>query len=600
MKRFRLSAVLCLVAAASACAERHPCEDCNVLMISVDTLRRDHVSAHGHAVRTTPALDAFFSRGTVFERATSPSPCTQPAVSQVLTGRLDHADSAPTLAERLGRAGYRTAAIVSQHFFRDAQGPVGRYARGYETFDVQTPAEHDRHGMSDRRADAVTDRALAWLRTHGRDRPFHLWLHYFDPHDPYDPPASATDLGALPDLVASGDRRAVLCAGQRRTRAGCESTEGETRLFSAVEVASLVTRYDAEIRFTDAQIGRVLDALGELGLRDSTLVVFWSDHGERLGEDGRWDHCQSTEPREIDVPLMFAVGGGPLGARSRAPEPVSTLDIVPTLLELVGATDPAGPLDGVSLASPRPDRVVWSVWRDQRVAQHGPWKLYVQGRSARLYNVDADPAERIEMSHRRPEVARRLFGMVQDAADRLEPAGERSRQIVEELRALGYIVEKDDASGDPALRRGLTAAYYMNAEWKGEPHAQGIDPQVDFDWQRPPWPFPPPFSIEWNGALEIDRDGDYAFELESDDGSILEIGGQVVVDNGGDHGIQKRQGSVWLSEGAHRVRLRYFNRLFGGVMRFRWKPPGGSLEPVPSRVLMPLASAPEPLRAETE
>ena len=135
----------------------------HVVLISIDTLRADHVGLYGYARDTTPHLDAYFGRGTVFENATSPAPCTIPAVRQYLSGGFDHVEERIVLAELLRERGYATAAVVSQQqFYRG----LGVYQRGFEHFDIQAREEVNAHGWSARDARQVTDRALAWLDRH--------------------------------------------------------------------------------------------------------------------------------------------------------------------------------------------------------------------------------------------------------------------------------------------------------------------------------------------------------------------------------------------------------------------------------------------------
>ena len=134
---------------------------------------------------------------------------------------------------------------------------------------------------------------------------------------------------------------------------------------------------------------------------------------------------------------------------------------------------------------------------------------------------------------------------------------------------------------------GLLGRYYSNAIWEGKPREVRVDERIDFDWSEPPWPLPPPFSIDWIGTLSVERPGFYTFSLESDDGSTLEVDGTLVIDNSGRHGVQERSGGIWLSGGPHRLRLRYFNELFGGSVRLLWTPPESDRETVPTTVLRP-------------
>lgn len=422
---------------AAACGGEVPPR--NVLLISVDTLRRDYVGLYGASPSPTPEIDAFFAAGSVYENALSPSPCTLPAVAQVLTGTLEPRDR-PRLAEYLSNSGYATQAIVSQHFFRSRAGPNVRFQRGFNGFDVQDLHERNRYGMTARRASTVSDLAIDWLRRQPRGDsapPFHLWLHYFDPHDPYDAPSEFRP-AALQNV--SGDRRLVQCGGEEG-ELGCERrvvAEG-VELFSEERRQQLRNLYAAEIRYTDHEIGRVLREVEELDLLPDTWTVLWSDHGEQLGEDGRWDHCQSVHGRELRVPLLVRRGMGRLAGKARHAGAVSTLDIVPTLLhELVPGTG-AGDLDGMNLALADADRSVAAVWREQRTVLSGRWKLDTRGGVSRLIDLQNDVGEEHDVSGKYPERAAALTERIRQTDERDARLERNSNAITEELRAIGYI-----------------------------------------------------------------------------------------------------------------------------------------------------------------
>jgi len=425
MRVWSLALILTMAGCKSKSEAPAPCHNCNFVLITVDTLRRDHTTP-----TTMPRATEFFRRGSAFERATSPSPCTLPAVQQLLTGTIDAVDGAPRLAETLASRGYRTAAFVSQHFLRNHEGPLPKFARGYQTFDIQDHDELDHHGMTRRRAEEVSDRGIAWLDGLGDDDRFHLWLHYFDPHDPYTPPTVKVPDGS----VHPGDRRVRQCGGKLR-RGGCErrGRAAGQPLFSPEETRELVALYDAEISYVDEHVGRVLEALKERS--QNSVVVLTSDHGERLGADGRWDHCQSLHRWEIDVPLLMTVQDRPLATDPSAN--VSTLDIVPTIHGLLAL----GPVatDGLDLRALPANRRVVTVWQDQHLVMGGDWKLFVDAKSARLVHTGRDPAERRDLSSAEPAVRAEMIREVQELSDRYRAAQDESEAIVERLRAIGYI-----------------------------------------------------------------------------------------------------------------------------------------------------------------
>lgn len=411
----------------------------NAVLISVDTLRWDHVGLLGYERPTTPRLDAFFSDKTIFENAVSPAPCTLPALAQLLHGSYVPRPDRFSLAETLRVHGYATAAFVSQHQLRPDwhRGGVGAWlaeaaAEGFDVFDVQGAEEVDGHGMSARTAREVSTRALAWLEQ--VREPFFLWLHYFDPHDPYEPPPRHRDFDRGNGSPRSGDRRLDLMRGRRPGEPWFEAG----RIFDARDVQHLVNLYDGEIQFADAQVGRVLDALVGRGLAASTVVVFVSDHGEWLGEGERWDHCQTLREVEIRVPFLWSVGGERLAGLGRVATPVSTVDLAPTLLAVLGIEHQPDAFDGVDLRRPPQARSVFADWRGATAARRGSWKLVARDAPVELFDLEGDGAERRnrlgEGLAEESELARDL-----EAFRASHPVAELHRDVLERLRGLGYI-----------------------------------------------------------------------------------------------------------------------------------------------------------------
>jgi len=429
-RRGRALPIAAAMAAATACAPAPPAgSGAPVLIVTVDTLRADAVGAYGANGRT-PAIDAFFAAGTRFENAVSPAPCTVPAVARLLTGRFEWRRARATLAERLRAARYRTGAVVSQHHFRGDDAAV--YARGFDDFDVQPAEARDHHGLSTRDAREVTDRALAWLDARPPGSPWLLWLHYFDPHDPYEPPgAYRPPPGRSP---RDGDRRTHLLRERRPnepwTRAG--------HIYSPDDVRHLRGLYRGEVAYTDAQVGRVLERLAERGEVERALVVLTADHGEQLGEGGRWDHCTSLLEEEIRVPLLARAAGGELGAPVRR-EAVSTLDVVPTVLAWLGLP-PADGAEGRDLATAvDASRTVLSLWSPAASVRDAHWKLVENARARRLHPVrPVPPYDRQDHAAREVDATARLSAALADAAALRERLSDEEAALRERLRAIGY------------------------------------------------------------------------------------------------------------------------------------------------------------------
>ncbi len=472
----RAAAVLALVALCAACGESSsssperraldPGRPARVLLVTCDTLRHDHLSLYGYARPTSPRLDAFAHDALVFERAWSCAPHTAPALSALMTSRLpDEVGMAGgnrmmmpaeivTLAEILRARGVATGAVVSNWALRAPRtedGDVG-LGQGFDTYDDRMDTmELNRPDHFERLAPATTDAALALVDTLRSDVPAFVWVHYQDPHGPYTPPASDRALFARDD---PGPTRMPIGSTQSGLAQipAYQALEGETR------VGVYVDRYDAEIHFFDRELGRLLDGLDARGWLDGATVLFTADHGESLGERDLW-FCHETHvfAEQAAVPFVLRPRGGVPGGPHRIRDVVSHLDVLPTVLDAFGFA--ASPARGTSLlgAASRDERLAVQTFRDVSTPEgwlgltRGDWRLVVTAGDHRLFDVAADPAERVDLSAARPDVVRALLGAYARAraappsppiargVDRFMDARTR-----EALRALGYVGDEND------------------------------------------------------------------------------------------------------------------------------------------------------------
>jgi arylsulfatase len=319
----------------------------NVLLITVDTLRADHLGSYGFGFDTSPNIDALAAGGVVFEKAIAAAGKTAPAHASILTSRYvrEHSvghgngDSAlgteTTLAEHFRDAGYATAAFVSNIFLT---GRIG-LGRGFDVFDDElTTPEINRPHVVERLAQDTTERALAWLRG-PRNRPFLLWMHYQDPHGPYAPPPAERDRFRLP---AAPDEKELPLQRGNSAPGGIPAYQVLPNLRRVSEYRS---RYAGEIFYADRWIGEIIAAAKTAGARD-TIVLLTADHGESFGENGHYfKHTHTTTPEVARVPLIIRARGL---APERRSEIVSHVDILPTLLDLAGLPAPSD-ASGISL-----------------------------------------------------------------------------------------------------------------------------------------------------------------------------------------------------------------------------------------------------------
>lgn len=318
----------------AGCGARDRAEPPNVLLIVVDTLRFDRLAAYGHDRDTSPRIDEWLARpGTVVERAYAQAPWTLPSTASLLTGRLpgelageapdlyEIPSAVPALAERLAALGYRTAGFIANPILHRDNG----FARGFGDF-YTPPMSWKVLEWVDART--INERAVPWLEAgRGSEEPFFLYLHYIDPHDPYQ----------NPDLTAgNGTRWDPGYAGRVRGDWAQDLYAGKRALPDPeADLHHLLALYDSEIRYVDRHVGELLESIPPEVLRD-TLVVLTSDHGEEFLDHGGWKHGQTLYEEMLRVPLILRWDGViPRGGRLAGP--VALLDLVPTILSAVGA-----------------------------------------------------------------------------------------------------------------------------------------------------------------------------------------------------------------------------------------------------------------------
>jgi arylsulfatase A-like enzyme/tetratricopeptide (TPR) repeat protein len=409
----------------------------NVLLVTLDTTRADHIGCYGSARARTPRIDRLAAEGARFEQASSPAPITFAAHSSIFTalypfehgargnGDFYLADRFDTLATRLHRTGYRTAAFVSAFVLDRRYG----LARGFDVYDdrvATTAATQVIDIEAERRGDRTVEALASWLDGYARDRssPFFAWLHLYDPHTPYAPPS--------PFKEAFAD-----------------------------------APYDGEIAFDDTLIGAVLDQLDRLGLRQDTLVVVVGDHGESLGDHGEETHSMFVYESAIRVPfVVWMPGTVPAGAVVR--QPVRLTDVAPTILDLVG-TPGLSTRSGRSLladmkgARNEPPPVYAETlapqlnmnWAPLRSVRDERWKL-IEAPRPELYDLQQDPGERENRAASQPQTLRALTDVLARVAGSDQGAMSRTTVDAEtrsRLAALGYI-----GAGSGTQTRGALAA----------------------------------------------------------------------------------------------------------------------------------------------
>jgi arylsulfatase A-like enzyme/Flp pilus assembly protein TadD len=416
----------CLLA---CCAPSRPAIR-NVLLISIDTLRADHVSSYGFPRPTTPNIDSLAREGVLFRSVRTPAPVTLPAHCSMLTGTLPPThgvrdnlnrrlpDSSETLAELLKAKGLATGAVVSS-FVLDRRFNL---SQGFDSYDDRFQALHKIGDIAERKGDETTARATEWLAAHAQT-PFFLFVHYYDPHEPYSPPAPF-------DAQWKDDA------------------------------------YAGEVAFADQGVGRVLEKLKQLGVYEQTLIVVTGDHGEMLGEHGEADHGFFLYEGALNVPLILRVPGAQ--AARRVDLPVSLLDVVPTIAALTGAPTPKqaqgqdlSPLLLGTTARVEPKPLYAETFTAARHYGASPllaviadgWK-YIETTRPELYDLRNDPKEASDLAAKetgRAAVLAKGLKSTLSAAVQRAAAGESAgldEEARQRLESLGYLSRGDGGAAE--------------------------------------------------------------------------------------------------------------------------------------------------------
>ena len=465
-----------------------------IILISIDTLRADHLTLYGHSRFTSPRLDLFASEGVTFLDASSVAPWTLPAHASLFTGLYPQQHGAvsaayplskgvPTLAEKLEADGWDTAAVVNTIWLGN---PQFQLQRGFQDF-LFIQDEADRKLPNEQ----ITDQAMAWL---GKERtaPLFLFIHYYDVHsdytslsryekkfvEPYEGEIDGTGLQLqlinLPDEYVEmckknfDPEKCTLGSGPDPIEIGKNI---EKPILEKDDIQHLETLYDAGIRQMDDEIGRLFSFLENRDLLKHGVVVITSDHGEEFMEHGRVFHHLTTYQESLRIPLIMRGKGLPRGLQIETP--VSIVDIPATILSWAGLP-PGGSVAGMDLTpllDPQESSRISPIFHERLQfgeasagvdlvevmgasapfyfsVRQGPYKLVyrVGEEEPVLYDLSSDPDEETDVAALHPELTERLWNALQERRAKNPPAQSPSPSIeldpleIERLRALGYVI----------------------------------------------------------------------------------------------------------------------------------------------------------------
>jgi choline-sulfatase len=395
----------------------------NVVVVTVDTLRADHLRCYGYPNIETPTFDALAARGVLFESATAQTPLTPPSHASIFTGQNPNVhkvrntggfvlqSSAHPLARLLQEQGWDTAAFIGSAVLKKLFG----FGNGFAVYDDEMPRPGKKNEVREdpeRKAEVVVDHAIEWLNRRPTGKPFFLWTHIYDPHIPYRPPAEF-------------------------------ARKYKGRL------------YDGEIAYVDQQLARLLEAVRAKSPEGNTIIAVLADHGESLGEHGERTHGVFLYDSTLHIPFLMTGPGIPAGMRVK--QQARTIDFLPTLLDLMGGRAPSS-VQGVSLVpllSGKPAATDVSYgetlypkmnmnWAELRAIRTNRWK-YIRAPRAELYDLTADPGETRNVIAQNGPEAQKFEAQLKAA---ISPGGTGTEKVetamldervMDQLKSLGYL-----------------------------------------------------------------------------------------------------------------------------------------------------------------
>ena len=421
----------------------------NIVLITLDTVRADHLHCYGDDKIQTPVLDGLAAHGVLFEKAVTQTPLTQPSHASMFTGTNPNVHgvrdtggfalqpSSVTLATILRKHGWNTAGFISATVLKRIFG----FAQGFATYDDQLLQTASDMEIVARPANVAVDHAIGWLESQGGKKPFFLWVHLYDAHEPYNPPAQFR-----------------------------EQYPGDP--------------YDAEIAFEDQQLGRLLHAVYEKSPGDKTLVIVLSDHGEGLGQHGELKH--GVFLYDSTVRIAWIMAGPRIPAGVRVQQQAREIDLLPTVLDLLGKKASSS-VQGTSLMPAFFGRSVPSTysyeetlypkinmgWSELRGIHTAHW-MYVRAPKPELYDLDQDPGELNNIIDAHPKEYRKLEAQLKtlsrlgNSDTEKVAARQMDQSTMKQLESLGYVsgfsardIDLDGKGRDPKDEVGILQT--MNA-----------------------------------------------------------------------------------------------------------------------------------------
>lgn len=436
-----LCLALGLLVMRSAPAESKDPPKPNVIMIVMGTFRADHMGCYGYQKNTTPNLDKFAKECLFFRNAYSQSHWTLPSHCSILTSRYPSVHGVMERGSKLDPAEVTLPETLKNYDFQTAAFTGGLDMKKEHGLDQGFDAYYDDAGEKILgTSDTIFPKAINWLKSAKKDKPFFLYIHTYDTHLPYAPPAPYNTIFASKDYQGQ-------FKGKELTYEYLKTITGP---LPQADIDYVVSQYDGEVAYQDMQFGLFMDAIKKTGLYDNTIIVVTADHGEPLYDHNTWDRFGSQDLYNgvIKVPLMMKCLDKDFYTY---PADVQLIDIMPMILGRLGIPLNHG-AQGIDALAKKPvrDYIIAESSLTRQSFKKGQWKLIAASSSYELYNLDKDPKEMVNLAPKNPdkvyEMTRELMGVLKSIrVERREPPKIiLSPQMIEELRKSGYWEKEDD------------------------------------------------------------------------------------------------------------------------------------------------------------
>ena len=425
-------------------------QNLNVILITIETLLPSHLSLYGYNKKTSPEIDKFAQESIIFLNAISTAPSTCPSIAAIMTskypsfhGMIKNSQSYfpqenTTLAEILKKHEYQTAAFVGNFILRKEKG----LNKGFQVYDDTYPQEEKVRHLPERIASSLSDAAINWISQHYKKK-FFLWLHYQDPHGPYTPPYPYNKKFSI-NLYTGNTKIKLL---NKDDDSGWGGIPWYQQIEGKQDARFYISQYDGEILYLDHHIGRLINVIKKLKLDKKTLIIITADHGEALDNAHGYyfSHENGLTDDQIKVPLIIKFPGCEK-IQKIIKDPVSTINIMPTILDIIGVSTPSN-LQGKNLFKSRRNYVFGEnhLGTQNFSIRMDHFKLIYRDKKKNFYDLLKDPIESKNIYNPQNKNCEKMENILIEYIEKTKQIKTKAKTLtptqedIRRLKSLGYL-----------------------------------------------------------------------------------------------------------------------------------------------------------------